>query len=112
MPSESSNTRDFEIDALFNRTATVKTRISKPSNHHNTIDVEELDFDFDSGGHTHPCSSTQRLTTDENVKRVSSVTTPRIRSDRPTTKPIHLGLYLLIETVFRHKFTKAYHNSN
>lgn len=102
VPPESSNTRDVEIDALFNRTATAKTRISKPSNHHNTIDVEELDFDFDSG-HTNPPSSTQLLTTDENVKPVSSVTTPRIRSDRPTTKPLHLGLHLL--TVFRHKFT-------
>ena len=102
VPPESSNTRDVEIDALFNRTATAKRRISKSSNHHNTIDVEELDFDFDSG-HTNPPSSTQLLTTDENVKPVSSVTTPRIRSDRPTTKPLHLGLHLL--TVFRHKFT-------
>ena len=75
-------------------TAITESRVSNQSQH-NVIDLgeeEENDFHFDSS-HTHSLSSTQRLTTDESVKRTSNVPTPRIRSDRPTTKPIHLGLY-------------------
>ena len=75
-------------DLTKTTTSTTITELGTQKSHLNNNHQEE----FNPG---HPLSSGRSTDepADERTRRPVSVTTPRVRSDRPTTRPIHLGPY-------------------